>query len=159
MEGKDLVSAPPRRWDERLGDVRWLPRLIDKAAAALSGTLGNYLYGQSPMDSALLRQLGLTHREFAVFVKNAGDDAAVLAALSRRDPAALARARAWSDALPERHKYFLWFLDVDDGYRTHAWLHKPVAIVANALSKTAKRLWPSRAAERAASTADEIAPP
>ena len=81
MEAKDLALGPPRRWSESLGGILWLPRLIDKARAALNGTLGTYLYGQSPMDRGLLDQLGLSHRAFAVIVKNAADDDAVLAAL------------------------------------------------------------------------------
>ena len=62
MEARDLTVVPPRRWSESLGGITWLPRLIDKARAALNGTLGSYLYGQSPMDRGLLKQLGLSHQ-------------------------------------------------------------------------------------------------
>ncbi len=129
--------------------IYWLPRLIDKARAALSGSLGDYLFGQSPMDRALLQKLGLRHREFASIVRDAADDDGILAAIAARDPEALPRARAWSEGLPQRHRLFLWFIDVDDGYRT-TWLRAPIAATANAISRTAKRLWPSRAAQRSA---------
>jgi hypothetical protein len=150
MEAKDLRSGPPRRWSEQLGGIYWLPRLIDKARAAMAGTLGDYLYGQSPMDHGLLRELGLSHREFAVLVKNAGDDAGVLAALEARDPAALSRAKAWSEPLPREHKMFFFFIDIDDGYRNSGRMHGAVTLVAAGISRTAKRLWPSNAADRAA---------
>lgn len=150
MEAKDLRSEPPRRWTEQLGGLYWLPRLIDKARAALAGTLGDYLYGQSPMDHGLLRALGLSHREFAVLVKDAGDDEGVLAALRARDPAALDRARAWSDPLPREHKMFFYFIDCDDGYRSAGLFHPVLRVLAIGISRSAKRLLPSRAAERAA---------
>jgi hypothetical protein len=149
MEARDLRVSPPRRCSERLAGICWLPRLIDKARAALAGTLGTYLFGQSPMDRGLLRVLRLSHREFAVVVMNAPDDDAVLAALETRDPASLARARIWSENLPARHRLFFWLLDVDDGYRVTRW-RAPIAAAANAISRAAKRLWPSRAAERVA---------
>ncbi|MBV8491545.1 MAG: DUF5069 domain-containing protein [Candidatus Eremiobacteraeota bacterium] len=150
MEVKDLRVAPPRRWSEQIAGIYWLPRLIDKARAALAGMLGDYLFGQSPMDHGLLRELGLSHREFAAIVKDAPGDEAVVAAIEARDPAALTRARAWSDRLPAEHKMFFWCIDVDDGYRKSGRLHGLVRVVANGIARTAKRLWPSYAAERAA---------
>ena len=140
---------PPRRWSEQVDGIYWLPRLIDKARAAMAGTLGDYLYGQSPMDHGLLRELGLSHREFAVLVGGTIDDAGVLAALQHRDPAGVERARAWSARLPVEHKLFFWFIDVDDGYRVTGVLRPPIVVAARLISRTAKRLWPSRAAERA----------
>jgi hypothetical protein len=140
---RDLRTEPPRRWSERLDGICWLPRLIDKARAARAGLLGDYLFGQSPMDRALLRKLGLSHRAFAELVQAAGDDDEVIAAIARRDAPALERARAWSQHLGQRHRLFLWFIDVDDGYRA-----APVRWMVNAgatwISRTAKRLWPVR---------------
>jgi hypothetical protein len=131
--------------------------LIDKARAAMAGTLGTYLFGQSPVDSSLLGVLQLGHTEFATIVKRSADDRAVLAALDARDRGCLERARAWSEkTLPQRFGTLLWFIDVDDGYRPNAW-HTPIALVANIVSGTAKRLWPSRAAARAAAAGDEPA--
>lgn len=152
MNAMDLRTGPPRRWNEQLGGIYWLPRLIDKARAALAGTLGDYLFGQSPMDHGLLRALGMSHREFAVVVREADGDDAVLAALAQR-PGALERAGAWSEPLPREHKMFFYFVDVDDGYRKTGWLHGPIVFAARHISRTAKRLWPSKAAERAAAEA------
>ncbi len=152
MEARDLRMGPPRRWNESVAGICWLPRLVDKARAALAGTLGGYLFGQSPMDSGLLRRLGLSHTDFARIVHRAPDDAAVLAAIHERDPEALARARAWSDAeLPHRHKMFLWIMDFDDGYLGAPWtaLKNVANAGSNAFTALVKRAMPSRAAEQA----------
>ena len=146
MTAHDLQSGPPRRWSEQLGGIRWLPRLIDKTRAALAGTLGTYLFGQSPVDRALLSELGLSHGDFAAIVRAAPDDEAVLAAIASRDAPALDRARAWSAAMPRRYGVFLWLIDVDDGYRASP-LRAPIGLAADAISLAAKRWWPSRAAD------------
>lgn len=68
MQVRDLRHESPRRWNEQLDGVAWLPRFIDKARAALHGTLGAYLYGQSPVDRDFLHTLGISHRVFAEIV-------------------------------------------------------------------------------------------
>jgi hypothetical protein len=149
MEAKDLRVEPPRRWNERIDGIPWLPRLIDKTRAAVSGTLGAYLFGQSPMDRACLRVLGLRHRELAEIVRRSRTDGDVLEAIAARDPQALERARNWGTGLAKRHALFLFLLDVDDGY-AHASLRpfKPaVNLVVNAFTWAIKRVWPSRAAQ------------
>jgi hypothetical protein len=148
MHVRDLRHESPRRWNERISGVAWLPRLIDKARAALAGTLGPYLFGQSPMDRECLHALGLGHRTFAQIVARAADDDAVLAAIEANDPSAIARARAWSDDLSRKHGTFLSMLDIDDGYAP-GW--RPLKPLANGVSFlitwTLKRLYPSRATE------------
>ena len=117
MEAKDLRVSAPRRWSDELGGIRWLPRIIDKARAAMKGTLGDYLYGESPTDRAFLRALGLSYKEFTQIVRRAGDDdEKVLALLEERTPEGLELARRWSERLEERHKTFLYLVDLDDGY-------------------------------------------
>ncbi|HEV7178345.1 MAG TPA: DUF5069 domain-containing protein [Candidatus Baltobacteraceae bacterium] len=150
MQALNLRAQAPRRWSERIDGVAWLPRLIDKARAAHAGTLGDYLFGQSPMDRTLLHVLSLGHAEFARIVAHAPDDRAVVESLSARDPHALDRARAWSEGLARRHRLFLFAIDIDDGYATGIWtVIKPAANAAsNALVWMIKRLWPSRAIER-----------
>jgi hypothetical protein len=151
MTVRDLHAGPPRRWSEEIGGIYWLPRLIDKTRAALAGTLGDYLFGQSPIDRALLRALGLSHRDFAEIVRNVPDDRAVLAAIAARDLQACERAGAWSATMPARYRLLLWLLDIDDGYRASPF-GVPIKFGANAISRTVKRIWPSRAAERATGT-------
>lgn len=142
MDAKDLRAVAPRRWNERVAGIYWLPRLIDKARACVAGTLGDYLYGQSPMDRGLLRQLGLSHRALAEIVQSAHDDGAVVEAIGARDPAALDRARAWSERLPSEHRLFFWFIDLDDGYRRGGWFVPPIKVMAKGISRSAKRIWP-----------------
>ena len=118
MNAKNLSVETPRRWTDELDGIRWLPRLIDKARAAMAGSLGDYLYGQSPIDHGLLRALGLSYRDFSGIVRGAGgDDDAVLTALKRRVPDGVERARAWSKTLPSRYRLLLFLVDLDDGYK------------------------------------------
>lgn len=149
MQVRDLRREPPRRWSAEIDGIAWLPRLIDKARAALSGTLGSYLFGQSPIDRECLHALGLGHRALAQIVAAAPDDRAVLDAIAQRDPGALERARAWSRQLPERHGAFFALLDIDDGYANGA--TRGLKPVANGLSFlltwALKRLFPTRATE------------
>lgn len=91
---RDLRTEPPRRWNEELGGVAWLPRIIDKARAHRAGLLGSYLYGHSPYDDAFLGILGLTYAAFSELVAAAADDDAVLRALDARDPVRLERLAA-----------------------------------------------------------------
>lgn len=116
LEAPDLRANPPRRWSDELGGVRWLPRMIDKARAAMKGTLGDYLYGQSPMDRSLLRALGISYKDFTRMVRESGgDDQRVLAALEERCADGMELARRWSERLPRR-RMFLFVIDLDDGY-------------------------------------------
>ena len=142
---------PPRRWSEEIGGIKWLPRLIDKTRSALAGTLGFYLYGQSPVDRSLLRALGLRYRDFTKIVSNASSDDDVFRELALKVPEGIERARQWSRTLPQRQRLFMFILDLDDGY-LDAWywkvLRAPCNLAANVVSQSAKRLWPSRATER-----------
>ena len=144
MNVRDLRTGPPRRWSEQVGGIYWLARLIDKARSSNQGCLGDYLYGQSPMDHGLLRQLGFSHRRFAELVARAPDDEAVVREIGQIDGDALERARSWSARLPHEHRMFFWFVDLDDGYRGSTWLRPPVNFLANRIARTAKRLWPRK---------------
>lgn len=147
MQAKDLSETPPRRWSEELGGIKWLPRLIDKARAAMAGTLSDYWYGQSPMDRGLLRALGLTYRDFTGIVRAAGDDdEAVFAALQKKVPDGVGRARVWSERLASRHRLFLFLIDLDDGYNPTL---RPVRGIVRAASSLITRYtryrWPASA--------------
>lgn len=117
MNGKDLREEPPRRWSEELGGIVWLPRMIDKARAAMNGALGDYLYGQSAIDRGLLRALGLTYRDFTTIVRRAGDDdEKVLALLQLNCGRDMEAARRWGERLGRRNRMMLALIDADDGY-------------------------------------------
>lgn len=148
MEAKDLRATPPRRWSDELGGIRWLPRIIDKARAAVNGGLGDYLYGQSPMDRGLLRALGLSYRDFTNLVREAGDDdERVLALLEERVPDGVEVARRWSAGLPQRHRLFFFLLDLDDGYNDGPLqaFRGLIRFLANLVSRYVRYRWPARA--------------
>jgi hypothetical protein len=105
----------PRRWNETLDGIRWLPRLIDKARMERSGRLGAYLFGHSPFDAALLRRMRVTTDEFAKIVDASPDDQSVLLAL-RAKGFDEARVRRWSDRLPTSARLYTSIWDADDGY-------------------------------------------
>lgn len=147
MEAKNLAETPPRRWSEELGGIRWLPRLIDKSRAAIAGTLSDYWYGHSPIDRGLLNALGLSYGEFTGIVRAAGDnDEAVLAALEKKVPEGVERARTWSDRLPQRQRWILFLIDLDDGYNPAL---RPVRGIVRAITSLATRYvryrWPAKA--------------
>lgn len=148
---RDLRREPPRRWNVSVEGIIWLPRLIDKVRAAQAGTLGTYLYGQSPIDREVLRAAGLGHGAFYELVQQTpGDDAAVLAALDARYPGAADRLRAWSAVAPRRHALFFPVLDADDGYAAGParLLKAPLNAGSAALAWVLKRVWPYEPAKR-----------
>jgi hypothetical protein len=121
---------PPRRWTQTLDGIRWLPRLIDKARMAQRGELGAYLFGHSPVDTGLLRRLGITTQQFADIVATSADDETVLAALRARgyDEERVSR---WSRDLPQRHPWIIGLIDRDEGYVAKGqWLVPIVAFKA-----------------------------
>ena len=147
MISRDLSKVPPRRWNEELAGIKWLPRLIDKTRATLDGTLGPYLFGQSPMDRSFLRAIGLRHRDLTRIVANSLTDDDVFRTIFAQTPEGVERARAWSATLQARHAWFLFILDLDDGYldgRYWRMLRAPTNAAANLVSAVVKRLWPAR---------------
>ncbi|MDQ6824310.1 MAG: DUF5069 domain-containing protein [Candidatus Eremiobacteraeota bacterium] len=74
----DLTKQFPRSPNDRLMGLPMLPRTIDKARAALAGTLGEYVYGdKSSFDKALLDFLGISQDKFLEGVRSCSDDAAM----------------------------------------------------------------------------------
>jgi hypothetical protein len=133
MSTYDLSSRPPRRWNAAVDGVIWLPRLIDKARAQDAGTLGLYLYGQSPVDASLLRAGRIGYDDVIEAVRSSPDDAGVLAALERRAPGATARMRAWSAKPPLQARIIFAWNDVDEGYAPPGPLVRSVRFVSNLL--------------------------
>jgi predicted PurR-regulated permease PerM len=148
IQAIDLRQIPPRRWSDELGGIRWLPRMIDKARAALAGSLGDYLYGECPVDRALLRALGTTYKEFTGIVRAAGgDDGKILSIVQERFGNGIEGAREWGRRIGERYKLFLFLLDVDDGYsalsfKFFEWL---IRAASGLFARYTRYHWPARA--------------
>jgi Domain of unknown function (DUF5069) len=74
----DLTKDHPRSPRETLMGIPMLPRMSDKARALLSGTVGEYAYGdKSPFDMAVLEFLGLSSGQFLEGVRQSPNDAAL----------------------------------------------------------------------------------
>lgn len=138
-------TTVPRRWNTEVDGIRWLPRLIDKARMQQRGELGNYLLGHSPVDRALLTRMGLTTEQFSEIVRQAPDDAAVLAAIRARgfDEA---RVRRWSERFTSTYRTYILMWDIDEGYvrpngvqALGLALFKPLEGVAMALLRRVRR--------------------
>jgi len=79
MTPLDLTKAPPRSPKEELGGLCMLPRMIDVARAKLpGGDIGQYQIGRG-MSGLVLRHLGMGVDEFVECVRNANDEADVVA--------------------------------------------------------------------------------
>jgi len=147
-QAPDLRDGPPPRWCEAVEGVAWLPRFAAKARAYHNGTLGMYLYGESPVDDGFLKRARLDYGSFLELVLAQPDDAAVLAEIERRTPGATAALRDWSRRLRSRWGWFMATLDVDDGYARSPFaaiarklanaLSVPIVLAARSLRKTSR---------------------
>ena len=82
----DLNRRPPRSpYDTAVGGLTGLARMIDKARAVRTDTLGGYWFGEeSGIDRAVLEFLGLTQDELLAGLDNGETDAAVAGWLGAR---------------------------------------------------------------------------
>lgn len=63
MNAINLAQRPPRSPRVRLGGYTILPRVLDKARAALAGTNGDYKFN-NPLDNVLFAFVGVTGDAF-----------------------------------------------------------------------------------------------
>ena len=117
MEPMDLTKTYPRSPNERLGPFIWLPRLIDKARADLTGTLGEYSYN-CPMDQKWFGFLGLDAAAFKAAVQKDSRDAAILnwvqANMQKRSEAEIAKFNdELASAGPADKPGETWFRSID----------------------------------------------
>jgi mannose-6-phosphate isomerase-like protein (cupin superfamily) len=86
---------PPRPLDAQLEGYAWLPRMLDKARAALAGRAGDYLFG-CPVDHTCMARLGVSP-ELVLALAAERDDLGVLEGLRAHGiPSA---SDAWFDAV------------------------------------------------------------
>jgi hypothetical protein len=122
----------PRRWNVDVDGICWLPRMADKARMREAGTLGPYLMGQSPVDKALLRRLGMTTDEFVAIASAQPDDVSLLAALRARgfDEDSV---RRWCAKFTAKYAGLIPLWDLDEGYREPKSFERPVIAFARAI--------------------------
>lgn len=95
----DLTQRPPRSPRVRLGGYVILPRVLDKARAAVAGKLGEYHYAGKGMDRHFFTFVGLDHEAFKNEAAKGPGDGEMLAwvqanAKNKRQPWEIA---AWSE--------------------------------------------------------------
>lgn len=98
-----------RRSTERLADVCWLPRFIDKARAHLDGTLPEEyrrrLGSPRGLDGAFLRHFGLTKETFLDAVRASDDSDVAVAKWFYAQPGATdKKVEEWNALAPELGK-------------------------------------------------------
>jgi Domain of unknown function (DUF5069) len=128
----DLRTGPPPRWSVAVDGVIWLPRLAAKARACDAGTLGRYLYGQSPVDDSFLKRAGLDYAGFLAIARTQPDDAGVLEAIEATSPGAAERLRRWSTSIARKQGWFFRVLDADEGHLRPSPLLTAVRAIGNA---------------------------
>jgi hypothetical protein len=152
VSAPDLRAGPPRRWNTAIDGVIWLPRIVDKARAFDAGTLGDYLFGQSPLDDAFLRAARIEYGDFLEIVRTSADDASVFAKVCARSPEMLGRLRRFSTRMPARIPLILHCIDLDDGYASSHLKGVIVPVVrggANAVARLIRVFRPDRARPQA----------
>lgn len=92
MAVMDLTREQPRPMDATLDGYVWLPRMLDKARAALAGTLGSYTH-PCPVDHTCLTLLGVRPDELRALVAAHPRDEDALQALRARGIPSAAEAR------------------------------------------------------------------
>ncbi|MDQ8202201.1 DUF5069 domain-containing protein [Pelagicoccus sp. SDUM812003] len=115
----DLTQAPPRSPRVRLGGFVHLPRLIDKARAAIAGKLGVYVYGsESLLDQQFFDLTGISPEAFLDKVRENAGDWAILqwVQANTHRPMQAFQIQAWSQWLetlpglsPEARAWFAEF--------------------------------------------------
>lgn len=95
----DLTRQPPRSPYVRLGGFVILPRLIDKARAALGGKLGEYHEGATGLNAHFLRFVGLDYEALKHYIATGAGDWDILqwVLANARHPRELWEITAWSD--------------------------------------------------------------
>lgn len=99
LSAPDLTQHPPRSPRVTLGGFVHLPRLLDKARAAIAGKLGEFIY-PCPLDQRFFSFTGVTPEALLAEVRKGKTDTEMLAWLmANASPA----RQAWEIAAWSRH--------------------------------------------------------
>lgn len=97
----DLTSSPPRSPYDRLGNISFLPRAIDKMRAYIDGKHGAY-NAKTGFSTQLFDLFGVTADEFEEIVKANESDDAVLKVLLERRPLSAQEIEEWNERCETR---------------------------------------------------------
>ncbi|MGV3756021.1 MAG: DUF5069 domain-containing protein [Verrucomicrobiota bacterium] len=100
----NLTQRPPRSPRVRLGGYAMLPRILDKARAKLTGTAGDYKFG-NPMDQHFFAFTGISQEALLEQVKNGAGDWDLLQWVNsqtntKRLPHEICIWSAWLETMP-----------------------------------------------------------
>ncbi|MGH7273867.1 MAG: DUF5069 domain-containing protein [Nitrospiria bacterium] len=122
IKALDLSKEYPRSPREKLGGYVHLARMIDKARAKATGTLGEYIY-PCPLDQLLLELLNISNEAFYEAVKER-DDGEILDWLKmngeHRSPE---EVKNWNQAFlsrkPQSEEGMRHFLEIQNKFAPH----------------------------------------
>ncbi|HVE16280.1 MAG TPA: DUF5069 domain-containing protein [Chthoniobacterales bacterium] len=117
MSAKDLTKEAPRSPRERLGGYAILARAIDKCAADIAGTVGDY-HTNCPLDRYLFDWKGTDYAAFRALVQGGVSDGEIVQFINETGtPKSAEEIAAWSDQLEAANPYEApdkrdWFVGV-----------------------------------------------
>ena len=125
MATADLTQGPPRSPYERLGNISFLPRAIDKMRAYINGKHGAY-NAKTGYSTQLFDLFGVTADEFEEIVKSNESDEQVLSVLLQRRPLTPQQIEEWNERAETRQpqddesraRHFKMLADAGYGDRT-----------------------------------------
>ena len=97
----DLTNSPPRSPYDRLGNISFLPRAIDKMRAYIDGKHGAY-NAKTGYSTQLFDLFGVTADEFEEIVKANVTDEQVLKVLLERRPLSAKEIEEWNERCETR---------------------------------------------------------
>ena len=121
----DLTNSPPRSPYERVRNISFLPRAIDKMRAYIGGKHGAY-NAKTGYSTQLFDLFGVTADEFEEIVKANETDEAVAAVLLQRRPLSEKEIEEWNERCETRQpqdeearaRHFKMLADAGYGDRT-----------------------------------------
>lgn len=99
----DLTQRPPRSSRVRLGNLVYLPRMLDKGRATLAGKNGEYHY-DCPLDQHVVNFLGFDAKALSAELAAGKGDGEILEWIlaNSKNPRAAWEIAAWSDFMIQR---------------------------------------------------------
>ena len=101
VQALDLTKVFPRSPKEQLGGYLHLARMLDKARAKASGTIGEYIY-PCPLDESLLEFLGIQSDAFYRVAQERDDTQMLAWVKGNAMPLSPKEIEVWNETLSKR---------------------------------------------------------